>query len=177
MLCECTIILVSLLFGSPAKHQYQPVLLNAKFTDSKYGYHFRHPDSWKAKLYRSGIVVSEVNAPNGEAGVQFRVARLGGSPKTYSENYVSQVEKDLQATLQTSQRGMMQGTEYREYTFHSKRGPNGTFLYQLLLFFPDVKRVIIVQAGCDWNQRESFQEILNEIAKSLEVFDQPALTN
>lgn len=141
------------------------------FIDSEHGYSFTYPKQWKARLYRSGIVVSEVNSPNGHAGVQFRIKKYDIDDKTFTYNYISAVEDDLSARLLTQSHEEIHGRQCVELSFQAQRGSSQYYLYQLIYFIPEVSKLIIIQAGCKAAEKAAIAPRIHQISKSLVVLN------
>ncbi|MBM9519819.1 hypothetical protein JWG39_08310 [Desulforhopalus vacuolatus] len=144
---------------------------SATFIDSEHGYSFTYPKQWQARLYRSGIVVSEVNSPNGHAGVQFRIIKYNITDKTFTANYINAIEDDLSARLLTQSQDKIHGRQCIELSFQAQRGGSQYYLYQLLCFIPEVSKLIIIQAGCKAAEKAAVAPIIHQISKSLVVLD------
>lgn len=74
-------------------------LLEKIFTDEKYGYQIQYPVKWKAGIYRSGIVIAEINSPTKNTGVQIRFTKSDKSHAEYKSTYIAKYKKDLNAIL------------------------------------------------------------------------------
>jgi hypothetical protein len=145
------------------------------FVDSKRGYQFSHPENWKARTYRSGIVVSEANDPTGRAGVQFRITNQNGSIESYSSSYITQIEHDLNAQLSNKKHLSVNDYDCLELEFTAKRGNSNYYLYQLIYFIPIINRIVIIQAGCETKNKDSISPIIHRISKSLVILDKDRL--
>ena len=147
------------------------------FIDEEIGYQFTYPNTWKARIYRSGIVVSDVNSPKDRAGVQFRIARLNQPIETYSNTYLNRVEKELRAELNTQNEIVINNMDCLEIELHADRNSEKYYLYQLIYFLPKISKVIIIQAGCKSEEKEYIADIIKDISKSLVITDLNKLEN
>jgi hypothetical protein len=141
------------------------------FIDSEHGYSVAYPKTWKARLYRSGVVVSEVNSPNGHAGVQFRIVTYDITDKNFTDNYINLIEDDLSARLLTQSQKEIHGRQSIELSFQAERSGSQYYLYQLIYFIPEVSKIIIIQAGCKYSEKLAVAPLIHQIAKSLVVLD------
>lgn len=148
---------------------------NASFIDSKHGYSFSYPSQWKARLYKSGIVVSEVNSPNGGAGVQFRITDYDKSDEGFTDTYIDKVGRDLKAGLLTKNYLTINGMECLELEFSANRSGTIYHLYQLIYFVSDVSKMVIIQAGCKSDNKTTIAPIIQYIGKSLILLDKNKL--
>ncbi len=150
--------------GSPNAAKFYSV-----FTDTQRGYSFTHPLDWKAHLYRSGIVVSEVNHPNGSAGVQFRIANLNTSIDQFSEAYARKSALDMKGRINSATMITVNGIQCLEIEMETGNGSKKYYLYQLVYFFENLKKVIIIQSGCRAEDYHLISSTLHFIAKSLKI--------
>lgn len=141
------------------------------FSDKEYGYLFNYPDDWNARVYRSGVVLSETNSRSRQAGVQIRLYTTSSDFSKYSKSYVQGTEKKLKATLVSERSGYRGEIEFYEMEFDSTRGNLQAFLYHALFHFPEQNRVLVIQAGCLDNVKKHYYSIIKSVVDSLWVYN------
>lgn len=159
------------LFGGPELNAAEIPDPTDVFVDAERGYHFRHPVDWKANLYRSGVIVSEVNHPDGNSGVQFRVDNLAHPIRRYAAHYVKKTARELNGRILKNKKIILNELPCLELEMAADRGRKDYYLYQLVYFLRDVHKVIIIQAGCEMADRDTLAPIIHGIAKSLRIDD------
>lgn len=62
-----------------------------EFIDNNYGYSIKHPSSWKAAIYRSGIVVANINSPDNKSGLksEFSIQKNQSKDSSMITNMIS----------------------------------------------------------------------------------------
>jgi len=158
-----------LLLSCNSPNAEEQARLFTSFSDAEHGYQFSHPRNWQARIYRSGIVVSEVNHPNGSSGVQFRITNLSQSIEQFSTSYTNKSTSDLNGDIIKNQMITINDIPCLELELTANRSGKKYYLYQLVYFFENQNKVMIIQAGCQTSDQSTIAPIIQKIAKSVNI--------
>ncbi len=144
------------------------------FVDREYGYSIRYPDGWSARLYRSGVVLSEVNSKDGRSGLQIRRIYRKGYTDDFTiddfiESYIEDFKQDMRASLISKNKKVIGNISGWVLTFKGKRGSTKYLLKSYLLPTPGGYHIYIFQAGTPMYIREKIEPILDSIADSFRL--------
>ncbi|OUS01146.1 hypothetical protein A9Q81_09815 [Gammaproteobacteria bacterium 42_54_T18] len=103
------------------------------FSDMEYGYLYHYPSDWHASIYRSGVVLSQVQNRRG-SGLQVRVRSMSTKTKGFVRQYLLNVKSGLGATLCDEQYGVNSGIDYVVLELSAIRGGVEDSLYHKLMF-------------------------------------------
>jgi hypothetical protein len=144
--------------------------LEKTFTDEKYGYQIQYPAKWKAGIYRSGIVIAEINSPTNNAGFQIRYTQSNKSHSDYRSTYIKNYKKSLNAILISHKKLKINGMEAVEYNLKGNR--NGKFFYlkSYVIFKNYNNAIFIIQAGSPYTQMDETDIVFSLMAESFLLY-------
>ncbi|WP_300457244.1 PsbP-related protein [Desulfobacula sp.] len=164
----CTVLICILLIFNFSTVMAIP--LEKTFTDETYGYQIQYPAKWKARIYRSGIVIAEINSPTETAGFQIRFTKSDKSHAEYKRTYIAKYKKDLNAILINQKERKINGMAAVEYNL--KGGRNGTFyLKSYIIFKNHSDNIFIIQAGSPFSQMGETDLLFSLMAESFRIYD------
>ena len=140
--------------------------LEKTFTDEKYGYQIQYPAKWKAGIYRSGIVIAEINSPTKNAGFQIRFTKSDKSHAEYKSTYITKYKKDLNALLIGHKELKINGMDAVEYNLKSSRNGKLYYLKSYIIFRNYSDNIFIIQAGSTYRQMEETDRLFSLMAES-----------
>jgi hypothetical protein len=139
-----------------------------EFIDSQYGYSINHPSSWKASIYRSGIVVANINSPDNKSGLQIRILNSKKPIERFISDYIDDFKKSMKAVF--LDQGKKTYGSYNGFwmSFRSDSGGKLYFLKSYVIPTGD-SRIFVFQAGTPFEQRNSDELIMDLIASSFRL--------
>jgi hypothetical protein len=143
--------------------------LSERFIDEEHGYSIRYPSSWKARIYRSGIVLANINSDDNKSGLQIRLVRQKNRTNSFVDNYIEDFKKQMNASLiyeGSATIGYIRGYIAK---FKSKRGNQNYFLKSYILPIDNTNKIYIFQAGTPYEMRNQTEHILDSIANSFRL--------
>jgi len=143
--------------------------LSEEFRDQQYGYSIKHPSSWNAVEYRSGVILSEINRNDNKCGLQIRFLRSNRGIGSFVDNYLSEFKSEMQATVINKSPITIDQHRGREITFRARRGGKEYFLKSYVLRADDRSGYFVFQAGTPFRERKQVEPILDEIAFSFRL--------
>jgi len=139
-----------------------------QFIDSQYGYSIDHPSSWKASIYRSGIVVANINSPDNKSGLQIRILNSKKPIERFISDYIDDFKKSMKAVLFDQGKNTYGSYNGFWMSFRSDRSGKQYFLKSYIIPTGD-SRIFVFQAGTPFEQRNSDAMILDSIASSFRL--------
>lgn len=139
-----------------------------EFIDNKYGYSIEHPSSWKSSIYRSGIVVANINSPDNEKGLQIRIHNSKKPIESFVNDYIDDFEKSMKAALLNQGKNVYGSFHGYWATFRSDTSGKQYFLKSYIIPTGD-SRIFVFQSGLPFDQRNSDEMILDSIASSFRL--------
>lgn len=136
------------------------------FKDSEYGYSLKYPKNWNASIYRSGIVLANINSSDNQSGIQIRREKTGSSLKSFESHYVKKFMQDMNAEMLDRKKIKINKKEALTISFKAKRGGTVYFLKSYIIHFPAKKEFYIFQAGTPFKNRKKIETIIDSIAES-----------
>lgn len=157
--CICLLSIFAQLTFSQSKHE---------FIDHQYRYSVKHPSDWKASIYRSGIVVANINSPDNKSGLQIRILDSNQPIDRFVNGYVTDFRKSMNAVL--LDQGENTYGPFHGYwaTFQSDRNGKRYFLKSYIIPAGG-SRIFVFQSGTPFEQRNSGEIILDSIASSFRL--------
>jgi hypothetical protein len=141
--------------------------LNRTFTDKEYGYSIKHFSSWSSRIYRSGIVLAEINDKNSKSGLQIRQIRSEENITDFLDNYIVNFTKTMGADLlRTTEISMGYETGFA-LSFRANRNGNDYFLKSYILK-KNNSLFFIFQSGTPYAKRGEIEPALDAMAESFE---------
>jgi len=139
-----------------------------EFVDHHYRYSVKHPSDWKASIYRSGIVVANINSPDNNSGLQIRILDSNQPIDRFVSGYVTDYRKSMNAVL--IDQGKNAYGPFHGYwaTFQSDRNGKRYFLKSYIIPAGD-NRIFVFQSGTPFEQRNSCEITLDSIASSFRL--------
>jgi hypothetical protein len=151
---------------TPVSHSTE---LQERFIDREYGYSIQHPSSWKANIYRSGIVLADINSSDNKSGLQIRMTHSKKSLDQFIDQYIHKLNNDMQASLMDKTQTMIGYVRVYTITFKSNRGGKDYFLKSYILPVKNRSRIYIFQAGTPFEMKSQIEPILDSIADSFRL--------
>jgi hypothetical protein len=145
------------------------------FDDKEYGYVIYHPGSWDADIYRSGVVVANVTTQARESGISLRIYSYTGDKNKFIDQYIEDVIRDLKAKLRSQDAKSEEGLDIIDLELTALKRKPGYCLLHRLIFFPEQKRVFVLQAGYPVGADPAVLHMLRGIIDSLKVYDRDKL--
>ncbi|MBN1998669.1 hypothetical protein JW935_14005 [candidate division KSB1 bacterium] len=139
------------------------------FVDKEYGYSIEYPSSWKAKIYRSGIVIADITSKDKKSGLQIRMTRSKNSVEEFIDLYVRSFEKDMRATLIEKTESRIGSFTGYKISFTAKRGRTVYFLKSYILPVRATSTFYIFQSGTPQKKREHIEPVLDDMAASFRL--------
>ena len=140
-----------------------------RFVDKEYGYSIHHPSSWKARIYRSGIVLAEIISQEGRSGLQVRMTRSAAEPGDFVDQYLNHFMLEMQAFLINKTQRKIGPISGYTITFRAKRGNSDHFLKSYILPARNRSLFYIFQSGAPFKEKDLFEPILDAIADSFRL--------
>jgi hypothetical protein len=139
-----------------------------EFIDSQKGYSINHPATWKASIYRSGIVVANINSPDNKSGLQIRILNSKKPIEKFVRDYIDDFDKSRKAVF--LDQGKHEFGSFKGYwvTFKSDRSGKHYFLKSYIIP-TDNSRIFVFQSGVPSEQKSSGEKILDSIASSFRL--------
>ena len=148
----------------------QPAVARSQkeFIDSQNGYAISHPSTWEASIYRSGIVVANINSPDQKSGLQIRILNLKKPIKKFVRDYTDDFKKSMKAVF--LDQGKLESGSFNGYwvTFRSDRSGKQYFLKSYIIPTGD-SRIFVFQSGVPSEQKSAGEKILDSIASSFRL--------
>ncbi len=139
------------------------------FTDKEYGYSIEYPSSWRAKIYRSGIVVADITSKDRKSGLQIRISRSQNSVEKFIEHYIRNFEKDMGATLLEKTDSRIGPFKGYKISFTAKRKRTVYYLNSYILPVRATATFYIFQSGTPLKKRAQIEPVLDGIADSFRL--------
>lgn len=139
------------------------------FTDDEYGYSIQYPQGWKANIYRSGVVLSNINNADDTSGLQIRYIPSKQNISRFTQDYIKSFNQDMPTHLTKKGNVFIDNKRGYELFFEMAQRKNAYFLISYILPHPGREGYYAFQAGVPWESRDKLLPIIQNIARSFKM--------
>jgi len=141
--------------------------LQKQFVDKEYGYSIKHPSSWTASIYRSGVVLANINSNDGKSGLQVRIINSSSSKDSFIDGYIDNFNSQMQADLISKRQMTIGYSSGYAIAFRANRGGRDYFLKSYII--PTKSGFYVLQAGTPFHSKSQIERIFDSMAKSFRL--------